>query len=236
MRVSRASLPCTCSSPIAGGAASPARAEAVAELDHLLALDDQRSSRSRRRTVASTWRSTSCWPSRLATLSRVGASRGGAAPATGAGCVCSDPLSRAASKRSARAPVHRSSSEATRRRVTASVRIQVRATPARRRMLSFSGPLEPRCCNAADPCIAPRDADYCILRTVRSSTGSGPRRRSALLLSVGMQWRARAQAGHASSSRRRLLPITAPGCERSSAPGRRRDAYATEGGARGDRR
>jgi hypothetical protein len=40
---------------------------------------------------------------------------------------------------------------------------------------------------ATDPCIAPQDADYCILPTVRSSTGSGPRRRSALLLSVGMQ-------------------------------------------------
>ena len=90
-----------------------------------------------------------------------------------------------------------------------------------------SAQVTPRLC-FADPCIAPRDADYCILRTMRSSTGSGPRRRSALLLSVGMHWRARAQAGHASSSRRRLLPITAPGYERSSAPGRRRDAYATD--------
>ena len=35
--------------------------------------------------------------------------------------------------------------------------------------------------------IAPEDGDYCILPDVRSSTGSGLRRRSALLLSVGMQ-------------------------------------------------
>ena len=41
--------------------------------------------------------------------------------------------------------------------------------------------------NATDPCISPHDADYWILPAVRSSTGSGPRRRSALLLSVGMQ-------------------------------------------------
>jgi hypothetical protein len=40
---------------------------------------------------------------------------------------------------------------------------------------------------ATDPCISPHDADYWILPAVRSSTGSGPRRRSALLLSVGMQ-------------------------------------------------
>ena len=40
---------------------------------------------------------------------------------------------------------------------------------------------------ATDPCISPHDADYWILPAVRSSTGSVPRRRSALLLSVGMQ-------------------------------------------------
>ena len=42
-----------------------------------------------------------------------------------------------------------------------------------------------RDCFAPDPCIASHDADYCILRIMRSSTGSGARRRSALLLSVG---------------------------------------------------
>ena len=48
----------------------------------IVALDEQRSCRSRRRTVASTRRSTSRWPSRLATLSRVGAWRGGATAPT----------------------------------------------------------------------------------------------------------------------------------------------------------
>ena len=43
--------------------------------------DEQRSSRSRRRTVASPRLSTTRWPSRLPTLTRVGTSRGGAAAA-----------------------------------------------------------------------------------------------------------------------------------------------------------
>ena len=42
--------------------------------------------------------------------------------------------------------------------------------------------------SATDPTrTSAHDADYWILPAVRSSTGSGPRRRSALLLSVGMQ-------------------------------------------------
>ena len=44
-------------------------------------MDEQRSSRSRRRTVASPRLSTTRWPSRLPTLTRFGTSRGGAAAA-----------------------------------------------------------------------------------------------------------------------------------------------------------
>jgi hypothetical protein len=81
-------------------------------------------------------------------------------------------------KRSACAPVHRNSSEATRRRVTASVRIKSgRRSPAR--MLSFSGQLEPRCCNATFPITRTRSTARSLSRQATSTLRPSPWSHSA---------------------------------------------------------
>ncbi len=67
------------------------------------------------------------------------------------------------SKRSAGAPAHPSSNEATPRPVTALSHPRV-GDPALRECFSFSGPLEPRWCKATHSADLPRAADGCIAR------------------------------------------------------------------------